>query len=910
MQRNIYHVVHLFTIRAGNVCTSPLIRYPWLANHFSGKTMLAVMLAGGSIYPSTAGHTGFNTFANEPQGTFAIVNETKDAFTADLDGNAHRDFAVPKQNRHWVFARVATGTSTFAGSADVAANPFPHRDVSNSFDEGDQPGLVSQNAASGNITFQKSLFFADADGDGFGDPKVSTLANQAPAGYVEDNTDCDDTNSTINPDTEWVLDADNDGFFYGEPVWSCAQPGPGFKVRNRQYYAGDCNDSNGSVNPVAGDTPNDGIDQDCDGLDLKTWYRDADNDGYGTTNEQVNSNYQPDGFVADNTDCDDWDAAAHPGAVVCPVTMIQPYHATGKYTLEALNTEYECGITEVLYAVSGATVRSGSGRDASGTFNPGTSTITWTIRREDGNNTICESSVIISSPGAVIRINAGGGAVNASGDRSFAADRYYGGTDRVRSIANLDILNTTDDALYQNERSAASFHYSIPVPNGKTSVVLHFAEIWFGVPGKAVGQAGKRRFNVNIEGIRKLTNYDIFAKAGGPLRAIQETFQVVVKDGVLNIDFLSGAANFPTISAIEVITQDAGNQPPVLATIGNKTAFIGQELTFTAVATDPDASQTRHFSLMNAPAGASIEPTTGVFKWTPAAAGTSKFTVQVTDSGTPSLSDFEEITITVPSASAGNAIRINAGGTAFTTADNRTFLADQYYTGIDRVHSITTGTIANTSEDALYGDERSSAAFGYAIPVQNGKMDVVLHFAEIWFGAPGKSAGGAGKRRFHVNIEGTRKLTNYDIYAKAGGALRAVRETFTTTVTDGVLNLDFLSGLANLPTISAIEVIPQSKAARIAADDETSESSLSKSQVFPNPAGSRFTVLLSSLHSGKVNLQLTSLAGFTFYPPAPHQPVELQLEADLSSLHLSSGTYILQIKSAAFTEHIKVVISE
>jgi hypothetical protein len=59
-----------------------------------------------------------------------------------------------------------------------------------------------------------------------------------------------------------------------------------------------------------------------------------------------------------------------------------------------------------------------------------------------------------------------------------------------------------------------------------------------------------------------------------------------------------------------------------------------------------------------------------------------------------------------------------------------------------------------------------------------------------------------------VNLEGVRKLTDYDIFAKAGGAMRALRETITVKVTDGTLNIAFLKGLADLPRVEAIEVTP------------------------------------------------------------------------------------------------------
>ena len=53
------------------------------------------------------------------------------------------------------------------------------------------------------------------------------------------------------------------------------------------------------------------------------------------------------------------------------------------------------------------------------------------------------------------------------------------------------------------------------------------------------------------------------------------------------------------------------------------------------------------FTLMGAPEGATIDPVSGAFSWTPAAAGDVTFQIVATDDGTPELSDMEEVTISV-----------------------------------------------------------------------------------------------------------------------------------------------------------------------------------------------------------------------------------------------------------------------
>ncbi|MCP4966425.1 MAG: cold shock domain-containing protein [bacterium] len=94
------------------------------------------------------------------------------------------------------------------------------------------------------------------------------------------------------------------------------------------------------------------------------------------------------------------------------------------------------------------------------------------------------------------------------------------------------------------------------------------------------------------------------------------------------------------------------NQPPVLASIGDQLGPEETEITFTAMATDPDGDGVE-FSLAGAPAGAVIDTATGVFAWTPAevdGVGSHTVTVIATDDGSPQLTDSQVVTITVTEA--------------------------------------------------------------------------------------------------------------------------------------------------------------------------------------------------------------------------------------------------------------------
>ncbi|MEX0291407.1 MAG: malectin domain-containing carbohydrate-binding protein [Flavobacteriaceae bacterium] len=153
--------------------------------------------------------------------------------------------------------------------------------------------------------------------------------------------------------------------------------------------------------------------------------------------------------------------------------------------------------------------------------------------------------------------------------------------------------------------------------------------------------------------------------------------------------------------------------------------------------------------------------------------------------------------------------RINTGGGEITYG-SEVFEADMHFTGNGKSYSNTNITdILNTNRDDLYITERSArqnlGSFGYAIPVPDGEYTVNLHFAEIYWGATGGGPGGENRRIFSVAMEGTDILSDYDINQEVG-SMTAVVKSYTVTVQDGVLNLDF-SASKDQPKISAIEVL-------------------------------------------------------------------------------------------------------
>ncbi|MCC2670997.1 MAG: hypothetical protein K0Q72_3468, partial [Armatimonadetes bacterium] len=152
-----------------------------------------------------------------------------------------------------------------------------------------------------------------------------------------------------------------------------------------------------------------------------------------------------------------------------------------------------------------------------------------------------------------LRINAGGTAY-AAASTTFGADQYAAGGSPW-TYTTRDIVNTTDDSLYLNVRYGTSFSYALPAAAGAYTLRLHFAECYF--------WAGGRVFNVDVNGSRVLTNFDIVTAAGGLNRSIVKEFAVTSTGSVINVAFNRVVDN-ALLSAIELIPA-AGTDSPAPA---------------------------------------------------------------------------------------------------------------------------------------------------------------------------------------------------------------------------------------------------------------------------------------------------------------------------------------------------------
>jgi hypothetical protein len=168
-----------------------------------------------------------------------------------------------------------------------------------------------------------------------------------------------------------------------------------------------------------------------------------------------------------------------------------------------------------------------------------------------------------SSGGVLYRVNGGGPAIAQNdGSPDWTTDDAYRNTGNSSDWGSPAAVDSTVPActspeIFRTERwddgSDPEMHFGFDVPAGtQVKVRLYFADRYSGTSA-----VGSRVFNVSIDGIPKLTNFDINAAAGHDRGTMREF--AITSDGTIDIDFGHVTEN-PLINGIEIIDA-AGNGP-------------------------------------------------------------------------------------------------------------------------------------------------------------------------------------------------------------------------------------------------------------------------------------------------------------------------------------------------------------
>jgi len=249
------------------------VTYPGAAAESPGDCMKDADSDGYGDSSPPAGVTAGTDCDDDNAATFPGAAEICDDLDNDCDGSADPyttfyddddgdGYGDPDDTADYCEAPSGyVADSTDCDDGDAAINPGA-KEVCDEEDN-DCDGTADEGVT--------TTWYADDDGDSYGNASETAEECTAPRGYVSDGTDCDDDEEDANPGATEVCDE---------------------------------------------------IDNDCDGsVDegvTTTYYADDDGDGFGDSSDTVGACSEPSGYTSDATDCDDTDSSVSPdGTETC-----------------------------------------------------------------------------------------------------------------------------------------------------------------------------------------------------------------------------------------------------------------------------------------------------------------------------------------------------------------------------------------------------------------------------------------------------------------------------------------------------------------------------------------------------------------------------------------------------------------
>lgn len=482
----------------------------------------------------------------------------------------------------------------------------------------------------------------------------------------------------------------------------------------------------------------------------------------------------------------------------------------------------------------------------------------------------------------------------------------FQGTGRESDGATITIpaslTNPAPQAVYKTEH-IAPFTYTIPnlTPNGNYVVNLHFDEDYFTT-------ANQRTSNVFINGTKVLSNFDIYATAGGAHTANIQSFATQADSSGTITVAMTSVINAGLLSGIEVGVGGYPGNPQGPTLIGQPTGLTASPVSATAVDLNWNPSYTPGvtYSVYRSTASG-FTPSAGILVASGLTAGSYQDTTVLGDTtyyylvvatlttdGSTIQSNQASVLTPVENGVLNEPaiVSIAAGDATYTpytdTLGNKwiTDTANTSYLTVTGGNAATDNNyiaipsgMLNAGPEVLYQFNRTGAATwvvggtgpnGAALFQPNTPYVVALDFEESWWN---KSTNTASTRAFNVIINGIQVLTNYDPEYVAGDWHIANVQSFAMNAdANGKFTIQTTAGKSDTPLLCGIQigtgtagVIPATPSALTATAASDSEIDLSWTASATAPT--KYDVYASTTSGftpGSANLVEAGVTGTTF----------------------------------------------
>lgn len=390
--------------------------------------------------------------------------------------------------------------------------------------------------------------------------------------------------------------------------------------------------------------------------------------------------------------------------------------------------------------------------------------------------------------------------------REWQQDDYNtGGT--AYSISEADLLDTNAGLLpmYATELNGGRSHpdvaYALPLASGSYRLRLHWAEIFNGA-----SIPGERLFNVFVENVEVLHNFDIVARYGYLVGRYEE-IDVTVTDGTLNIR-IDRVKRSPKINGIEVL---ALTSTPAASTTATTTT------TPASTSTTTSAKPTTH-------------PTTTPSKSTTTTSTTTSTSTTVSTTTEPFTTAQPDVTTAFAVGTTFlREVAINAGGVEgdYQSPGHSSLDwsgdADFVYTANGFQYQVSEDVVTlpdlatygflhgsldeqRASLQYMYSRERTAGrddSLTYAVPLPGGPgmRRVRLHFAELL-----DTSAAIGDRLMDIFMEDSLIFLQFDTVASFGFRRGGFLE-IDVDIADGILNV----GIFRVKKVSACTIRSESR---------------------------------------------------------------------------------------------------